>query len=99
MGFLRISDFLGENKERLSLELIAGHKSLDNVIISHELNRPGLVLAGFVDLFTYNRVQLIGNTELLYMSTMPRKDRIEALKIICQFDVPCIIFLHSYPVI
>lgn len=90
-----VSAFLEENKSRLGLELIAGKSGVKNIIISPELNRPGLVLTGFVDLFTYNRVQLIGNTELLYLNTLPKKRRIEAFEIICQFDLPCIIFTNG----
>ena len=98
MGLLKVGDFYKENKDRLSLELVAGQKSLNNYIISHELNRPGMVLAGFVDLFTYNRVQLIGNTELLYLNTLPENERVEAFEIICQFEIPCIIFTNGkYP--
>ncbi len=98
MGFIKVSAFLSENKERLNLDLIAGQKGLDNIIISLELNRPGLVLAGFIDLFTYNRVQLIGNTELLYLNSLQKKEKIEAFEIICQFDIPCIFFTNGkYP--
>jgi len=86
---------LNENTERLGLELIAGKNGLENVLISPELNRPGLALGGFVDLFTYNRVQLIGNTELLYLNRLSNKKRIESFEIICQFNLPCIIFTNG----
>ncbi len=98
MCVLKVGDFFNENKDKLSLELIAGQKCLNNVIISHELNRPGMALAGFVDLFTYSRVQIIGNTELLYLNMLPENEQIEAFEIICQFDIPCIIFTNGkYP--
>ncbi|HUT62859.1 MAG TPA: HPr(Ser) kinase/phosphatase [Anaerolineae bacterium] len=95
MGGITVSIFLNENAERLVLRLVAGKNGLNNVIISPELNRPGLALGGFVNLFTYNRVQLIGNTELLYLNTLAYKERIEALEVICQFDLPCIIFTNG----
>jgi len=98
VGFIIVSNFLSENKKRLNLDLIAGQKGLDSIIISLELNRPGLALAGFIDLFTYNRVQLIGNTELLYLNSLQKKEKIEAFEIICQFDIPCIFFTNGkYP--
>jgi len=98
VGLIKVGTFLSENKKRLCLDLIAGKKGLDNIIISLELNRPGLALAGFVDLFTYNRVQLVGNTELLYLNTLTKKERIEAFEIICQFDIPCVFFTNGrYP--
>ena len=98
MDGLTIGIFLSENNERLGLELIAGKKGLDNVIISPELNRPGLALSGFIDLFTYNRVQLLGNTEILYLNRLTKRKRIEAFEVICQFDLPGIIFTNGiYP--
>lgn len=95
MGLIKVGTFFSENKQRLKLQLLAGKKGFNNVIISLELNRPGLALTGFVDLFTYNRVQLIGNTELLYLNSLQKKERIEAFNIICQFDLPCILFTNG----
>lgn len=95
MKTITIGTFLAENKERLLLELIAGKNGLGNVIISPELNRPGLALSGFVDIFTYNRVQLLGNTEMLYLEKLPKKKRIESIDIICQFDLPCILITNG----
>ncbi len=95
MGGITVEKFLLENTTRLGLKLIAGETGIASVIISPELNRPGLALSGFVDLFTYNRVQLIGNTELLYLQTLPEDERTAAFEIICQFDLPCIIFTNG----
>ncbi len=95
MSDLTIGMLLNENTERLGLELIAGKNGLENVLISPEINRPGLALAGFVDLFTFNRVQLIGNTEFLYLSRLSGEKQIESFEIICQFNLPCIIFTNG----
>jgi len=92
---IAVGKFLSENIERLGLNLISGEKGLGNVIISPEMNRPGLALSGFIDLFTYNRVQLIGNTEILYLKNLPEKERIESFEVICQFDIPCVIFTNG----
>ncbi|MFC1539446.1 HPr(Ser) kinase/phosphatase [Candidatus Latescibacterota bacterium] len=95
MSQISVGTFFKENKERLKLALIAGNKGLDNLILSLEINRPGLVLTGFVDLFTYSRIQLMGNTELLYLDSLNKKEKIEAFNIICQFDLPCIFFTNG----
>jgi len=95
MSGLTIKTFLKENTKRLGLELISGNDGLNNIIISPEINRPSLALSGFVDLFTYNRVQLIGNTELLYINTLPKKKKFEAFEVISQFDLPCVIFTNG----
>jgi HPr kinase/phosphorylase len=95
VGYLTVGTLLTENQDRLQLNLVAGKKGLDNVIISLEINRPGLALAGFVDLFTYNRIQLIGNTEVLYLSSLSDDKLRGAIDIICQFDLPCIFFTNG----
>ena len=95
MSSITVEQFLNKNAKRLGLTLVAGGSNLKNIIISPELNRPGLALSGFVDLFTYNRVQLIGNTELLYISRLTKRKRVEAFNIICQFDLPCIVFTNE----
>ncbi|MCE5251925.1 HPr(Ser) kinase/phosphatase [bacterium] len=92
---ISVGDFFEQNKDRLALTLIAGESGLDNVIVTPELNRPGLALTGFIDLFTYNRIQLIGNTELLYLNTIPPESQLDAFEIICQFDLPCILFTNG----
>jgi HPr kinase/phosphorylase len=92
---ITVGTFFEENKDRLALALIAGKNGMDNVIISPELNRPGLALTGFIDLFTYNRIQIIGNTELLYLNNLQKSKQLEAFEIICQFDLPCILFTNG----
>ena len=53
----------------------------DIQISSSELNRPGLALSGFAEMFEPNRIQLIGRMEHRYLSELSdakRKDRLEA---------------------
>ena len=39
-----------------------------------DIMQMGIVaLAGFVELFTYDRVQILGNTEIRYLSSLPEK--------------------------
>ena len=95
MHSISVGEFFEKYGDRLSLDVLAGRGGFDNVIVSPELNRPGLALAGFIDLFTYNRVQLIGNTELLYLNTLDSAERLAAIDIICQFDLTCIMFTNA----
>ena len=59
-------------------------------VTESDLHRPGLALAGYVDLFTYQRVQILGNTENQYLAHLDAKKRRTAFKNITQFPVPCI---------
>ena len=44
-------------------------------VISPEVNRPGLALAGFYELFEPNRIQLMGNVETRYLETLEKSTR------------------------
>ena len=48
-------------------------------IISKEVNRPGIVLAGYVDYFDPLRIQILGWTELGFLEKMNDDDRRKAL--------------------
>lgn len=60
-------------------------------VTESNLHRPGLALAGYVDLFTHQRVQILGNTEHRYVHHLSENEQEEAFHNITQFDVPCII--------
>jgi HPr kinase/phosphorylase len=60
-------------------------------VTESNLHRPGLALAGYVDLFTHQRVQIIGNTETRYLSHLDVAARQEAFAHLVQFPLPCII--------
>ena len=55
------------------------------------MHRPGLALAGFVQLFRYDRVQVFGNTEISYLEQLNPAQRAKALETIFRFDEPCVV--------
>jgi HPr kinase/phosphorylase len=59
------------------------------------LHRPGLALAGFIELFTFDRVQILGNTEIKYLNSLSEEARREALLRFFQFEIPCLIVTNS----
>ncbi|MCK5382092.1 MAG: HPr(Ser) kinase/phosphatase [Candidatus Latescibacteria bacterium] len=88
---ISIRELLEEYGSRLALELVAGEKGLDRRLLNHEIHRPGLALTGFVELYTYDRLQVLGNTERLYLSHLSDEKRLAALRTMFQFDLPCVI--------
>ncbi|HOV99229.1 MAG TPA: HPr(Ser) kinase/phosphatase [Bacteroidota bacterium] len=79
------------NKERLKLKNINGGVGFDKEIHDKNIHRPGLALAGFIELFTYDRVQIFGNTEMQYLNHLSKPERIIAFETILRFNIPCII--------
>lgn len=63
----------------------------ERAVTESNLHRPGLALAGYVDLFTHQRVQILGNTETRYLHHLGPAERREAFDHLIQFPVPCIV--------
>ncbi|UCH65062.1 MAG: HPr kinase/phosphorylase [Ignavibacterium sp.] len=89
-------EFFFENTQRLfGIELLTDSGNLSRKIYDQNLHRPGLALAGFVDLFPYKRVQLLGNTELKYLFNHSDDEQHKILSKIFKFEIPCIIFSNN----
>ena len=84
-------------KTRLKLEPLT-KVGFDNIIRDKSVHRPGLALAGYVALFTYDRVQVFGNTELRYLKSMPLDERIKAFNTLFKFAIPCILVTNGNPI-
>ena len=85
-------EFLYNNtKDRFKLKLLTDRVGFEREIKDPNLHRPGLPLAGFLELFSYNRVQLFGNTENRYLTNLSSADRIKALDNIFKHAIPCLI--------
>jgi HPr kinase/phosphorylase len=78
-------------RERFKLHALNGDVGFENTIRDKNLNRPGLALAGYLGLFTFDRVQLMGNTEIHYLQSLDTEDRRAAFKRIIDFKLPCLI--------
>ena len=68
-----------------------GVDARQRLVTEASIHRPGLALAGYTELFTHHRVQVLGNTECRYLAWLPEADRQEAFERLLSFDLPCII--------
>ena len=89
-----VEQFFADNKKRLKLTLISSKQSSNKFIMEKELHRPGLALAGFVDLFSYKRIQICGNTEVTYLNNLSAKQQESSLNKVFKFEIPCFLFTH-----
>lgn len=67
----------------------------ERLVTESNLHRPGLVLAGYTDLFTYQRVQLLGNTENQYLRYLTPNARTKAFQTLLAFPIPCIFLTEN----
>lgn len=91
---ITVDIFYQATKERFDIELLNKNVSLDRPIVEQNLHRPGLALAGFVDLFSYKRVQICGNTEVHYLKKLTEEKRISSVGKLLSFNIPCVIFTN-----
>lgn len=75
----------------MDLKVITGSGGLERRITSPELNRPGLAFAGFYEVFAHDRIQILGNTEMSYLRSLPAPERAQRLSATLSFPMPCII--------
>ncbi|MBE7046495.1 MAG: HPr(Ser) kinase/phosphatase [Ruminococcaceae bacterium] len=67
-------------------------KDIDKVMVSsNEVNRTGLPLTGFFDYFDSHRIQIIGNVETAYLSTMSDDDVRNAMEMLFKNQIPAMI--------
>ena len=83
------------SKEKFKLKLYSDKSGFEKKIYDQNLYRPGLALAGFVDLFSYSRVQVFGNTEMRYLAQLSEEDKMKKLERVFQFNIPCIILTDN----
>ncbi len=88
---LPLSTLLKVYGRRLGMRLLAGEKGMNRTINSSDANRPGLTLTGFVEVVTFDLAQILGNHEIDYLRTLTPERRFQALEIIYQFDIPCVV--------
>jgi len=76
-------------KDPLELELLGPSIGLDREITSPEASSPGLVLAGYINRFPYQRIQVLGETEVSYLQSVTPTERRANLEQFFGFPLPC----------
>ena len=96
MELIPVEKMYRERKEALELTLLTHEPGLKKRIPTSEIHRPGLALAGFVERFASQRTQVLGETEMTFLSGQDELGRRRAVENIFKFDLPCqILFLEG----
>lgn len=79
-----------------SLEVISTPKELSQISISsRDVNRPGLMLAGYEDYFDAARLQFFGLSEMGYLNSLPPDQRSSCLENFMQKSPSCLIISRN----
>lgn len=86
--YVTVQDLLDE----LPLDVIDDAQGLSRLVQSYEIHRPGLALAGFHTHYPSERVQVLGRTEMAFVSSLTNAEAKERMARICSYpDTPCIV--------
>ena len=75
----------------LSIKALNAEDAGTRLITESNLHRPGMALAGYLDLFTHQRVQVLGNTECRFLADLDQESRVKAFNNVLKFPIPCIV--------
>ena len=88
---LAIQDLLDDAEYGLDLRLIAGQAGLSHRLYSSRIQKPGLALTGYTEHLHPDRVQVLGNTEISYLSQIPEEQAVSYVQKLCSFPISCFI--------
>lgn len=101
---ITVADLIVALRERVGIEITPAVDESDDTaatrtdafavgrrITESHIHRPGLALAGYTELFTHQRVQVLGNTECRYLAWLAPEARLAAWERLLSFDLPCVV--------
>ncbi|HEY3308475.1 MAG TPA: HPr(Ser) kinase/phosphatase [Desulfuromonadaceae bacterium] len=92
---LSIRDLLDDMEYGLGFALLAGGGGLGNTVFSARIQKPGLALAGYTEHLHPDRIQVLGNTEISYLSQIDDRLALESIRTLCTFPISCFIITKN----
>jgi HPr kinase/phosphorylase len=92
---LSVKNLLEDAGETLGLELVNGVDEGPIPITVPDIHRPGLALTGFMQNYLNERIQVLGETEILYLNTRSEEVRQESIARVFSVPIVCIIVTRS----
>jgi HPr kinase/phosphorylase len=90
-----IEEFFRATKQALQLQLLDGRRGLTRAVEIPRIQKPGLALAGYLPQIHPDRIQVLGNTELSYLGTLPRARARKAVRTLMRAGVACVIVTNG----
>jgi len=88
---MTVADFYERTRERFAFELLSRSLHSRSRLVRADINRPQLALTGYIEDFLWDRLQILGQSEVRYLETLRPEERGRVLSQILGFAIPCII--------
>src|SRR5947207_5862543 len=98
MDSIKIEQLLKDRDFDLRLELLAGENGLDRRVVSSRIQKPGLALSGFTEHIHKDRLQVFGNTEISYLTTLKHDEALKRVRNLFQLPIACLVVTKNLPV-
>lgn len=93
---INIEGFITKAPAELKIQLLAGANGIKRKeIVSSRIQKLGLALAGFAHYIHGGRVQMVGQSEIWYLSQLNSEKRIEAIRNLNLRDICCILITKN----
>lgn len=90
MPALSVAELFERLKDVLQLDLLGSPDGLARMVTMADASGPGLVLAGYTGRFVYQRIQVLGETEVTFIGSLSPDDRRRNLRTYFAYDIPCV---------
>ena len=95
-SFITIEDFVASAPEELNLTVLTGAGGVkERIITSPRIQKLGLALAGFTHYIHQGRVQLVGQSEILYLKQLSKENRLDAINNLSLDKISCILITKN----
>jgi HPr kinase/phosphorylase len=84
--------------QQFKLEVLSGESGLKREVIVSDLYRPGLEMAGYFTYHPFERVQLLGKTEISFFETLDAAERLDRASRLCLAETPCVVVTRGLEV-
>jgi len=88
MPALMVKDII----EGMKLDIYAGHSGVTRKVTVAALSKPGIELAGMMDFYENDRIQVLGSKEVAFFHSLEIENQEERVKALFEKDAPAFVF-------
>jgi len=94
MGYVKLEDLV----KHMGLQSVYYPENIQSRIYTPEIVRPGLQMAGYFDWFSFERVQIMGKTEMFYIRTLEEEEKKQRLDRFFSYPIPALVVANEMDV-
>lgn len=95
MGEILVQDLEEDREFDLGLTLMAGRRGLKKKITHSQVQKMGLALTGFTQYTNPARLQVLGKTEMTYLSSLSEELRQKVIRQIFSLNLSCVVVTRN----